>query len=402
MICSGSSVATSMLRARHLAASGLALVLLTLQATGAVAGAPQRPHDDALVLAQVPKQTSPEWQQIRVLHARLAEQPREAKLAAELAGSYVELHRRTADPRLLGLAAGVLEPWRDAASMPAEVALINAHLLQSAHRFTQARQLLTGLLATQPRNEQAWLMLASIALVQADYSAARHACARLVFHPESLVSTGCAAQVARMTGRAGQAYASLSQAIAAGNRAAPATLSWAALTAADTAAQLGRYDDAEQLYGVAISADSSSLAARAAFIDFLLDRDRAAEAAALLHDTPESDSFLLRRARVSVRLGSADRQLRRKLVERYETAARIDPQADLRERALLALEILDDPETALALARNNWAHQRELADARLVLRCALAAGAEDAPDVLAWMRTHEIEDDMLGRLAGQL
>jgi len=62
-----------------------------------------------------------------------------------------------------------------------------------------------------------------------------------------------------------------------------------------------------------------------------------------------------------------------------------------------------DAAGALALARDNWAVQRELADARLYAEAALAAHAPAAAaPVIAWARTTGVRDATLDRLLAQL
>ncbi len=86
------------------------------------------------------------------------------------------------------------------------------------------------------------------------------------------------------------------------------------------------------------------------------------------------------------------------LRERFAAARRRGDAPHLREEARLALDIDGDAATALALARQQWALQREPADAVLLWRAAAAAGDRAAARQLRdWLPQPERADR---RLAG--
>ena len=62
-----------------------------------------------------------------------------------------------------------------------------------------------------------------------------------------------------------------------------------------------------------------------------------------------------------------------------------------------------DATRALALARSNYAMQREAADARILLEAALAARQpKAAAPVLDWLQANHVESVVLRSLAGKL
>ena len=62
-----------------------------------------------------------------------------------------------------------------------------------------------------------------------------------------------------------------------------------------------------------------------------------------------------------------------------------------------------DATRALALARSNYAVQREPADARILLEAAIGARQpEAAKPVRDWLDAHRVESVVLQRLAGKL
>jgi hypothetical protein len=75
----------------------------------------------------------------------------------------------------------------------------------------------------------------------------------------------------------------------------------------------------------------------------------------------------------------------------------------LGEEARFALSILDEPQTALELALENWNVQREPRDARIVLEAALAAGDHTAAKpVLENLEASSLEDVRLAGLVARL
>ena len=68
-----------------------------------------------------------------------------------------------------------------------------------------------------------------------------------------------------------------------------------------------------------------------------------------------------------------------------------------------ALHLKLDAAAALALAQQNWAEQREPADALILLEAALAAkNAAAAKPVLDWLQQTRLEDVRLRPLATRL
>jgi len=147
---------------------------------------------------------------------------------------------------------------------------------------------------------------------------------------------------------------------------------------------LGQRNEAEQLYAAADRTQSADVATLGAYADFLLDMDRSAEALRLLDGRGEQDALLLRRAIAAKRLGDPRLESwRRVLNERFEAAAKAGNRVHLREEAMLRLDVEGDTALALKLAVQNWALQKEPADARLLLRAALSAGESAAAQPVA-------------------
>jgi hypothetical protein len=166
---------------------------------------------------------------------------------------------------------------------------------------------------------------------------------------------------------------------------------WGATLLAETAARQGRADEAEAAFRAAMSVDAGDRYLRAAYCDFLLDRGQAARVIELTAGLAHDDNLLLRRALALQRLVSGSdspattvggrtawqRELRESvdlLRERHAAARARGERTHLREEARFTLALLRDAATALQLARENWAIQKEPADARILQEAATAAG----------------------------
>src|SRR5262249_51373166 len=127
----------------------------------------------------------------------------------------------------------------------------------------------------------------------------------------------------------------------------------------------------------------------AAYADFLLDRDHAAEVANLLAGRDRAEHLLLRLVLAEQRIGSPRLDDDKRAVgEAFASARRAGHAVHEGDEARFALHVLADPRRALALALGNWRSQRESRDARAVLEAALACNdAAAAAPVLAWMRS---------------
>ena len=143
---------------------------------------------------------------------------------------------------------------------------------------------------------------------------------------------------------------------------------------------------------------------QAAHADFLLDRGRAADVLALLKDRGRADVLLLRLALAAqaTQDGKAT-DYANELFARFNAARLRGDTSHRKEEARALLALRKDAARALPLARDNWAEQREPADARVLLEAALAARDKGAAaPVLKWLADHRVESVQLLSLAGRV
>ena len=132
--------------------------------------------------------------------------------------------------------------------------------------------------------------------MQADYVGAASACEALRETGQTLDWVGCKTSVDGVTGRAGSAYAQLSESLARarGVRAGPKL--WMLTRLAEFSLVLDEPDRAERHFKEALALGVNDQFLLAAYADFLLDRGRAADVVALLGGWTHSDALLLRLA----------------------------------------------------------------------------------------------------------
>ncbi|HZF25254.1 MAG TPA: hypothetical protein VEZ88_03255 [Steroidobacteraceae bacterium] len=358
---------------------------------------PFAPNNAALVVLQIP--SDPMLKRASMLEAQLQAQADDPALY-ELVESYIELGRRTAEPRYFGRAEALLAPRLDAPHAPAQLRLQRADILQYRHEYAPALDQIAQALALEPHNARAHLMRAAIRQAAGDFVAARSDCVAVLAAGDSLAGSVCMAQVMGMTGQIERAQALLTG-LTERLPSIPARYAgWLFTTLADLEERSGDLAGAERSLRRAVNQDRYDYYARLALADLLLGQRRADEVPAILTDMPQSESTLLRlaEARAAAAAGAPNSYLT-VLTDRFESARARGERIHARDLARLNLRLLANPAAALQAARNNWTQQREPADARLLVECARAA--RDPASIAAvaeWQRRTRYQDASLQAL----
>ena len=372
----------------------------------AASAAPFLPSSDAQVLERLPaRATEPRARELQALRLAWRQQPGDVQRATGLAARYFDAMAAEGDPRYIGYAQAALAPWWSLAAPPPAVRVLRAKLLQFDHRFTEALADLDAVLQADPADVESWAWRAAIHMVQANYAQARHSCEQLAARVPPLIGVACTAQVDAATGRAEAAAAALRGALAgAAPSSDPAQRLWALTRLAETEERRGAHDAAEAAFRQALALGVDDVYLLAAYADFLLDRKRPAEVLTLLKDRTRADVLLLRLALAARAAGAPGHEAwAHSLGERFDAAALRGDTTHRKEASRYRLALRAQPEQALALARENFAEQREPADARILLEAALAARqpAAAAP-ALAWLAASGIQSVALQGLADQI
>ncbi|MFP5392188.1 MAG: tetratricopeptide repeat protein [Gammaproteobacteria bacterium] len=280
--------------------------------------------------------------------------------------------------------------------------MLRATLLQATHHFDAAQRDLVEVIRRERGNVQAWLTQATVQVVRADYAAARASCARLAALAPPIVAATCAANVGSMTGQLAGSRALLETVFAREGGRDPDVDAWVRTLLADMAERAGDAAGARRWYEAALKEDANDTYLAGAYADFLLDHDGADEVLKLLARRQNVDGLLLRYAIALRQLGRSAElaAVSAELDARFAAAMQRGDGVHQREQAMYELRLKGNGARALALAQQNWAVQKESADARVLLEAAAATGerAAAAP-VLNWMRAGRIEDLRLTRLA---
>ena len=381
-------------------AFALAIVSTTIGA------APYRPQDPETVLLRVdPAQT-------RVVRSQ-SSAPASPEIALSDAKSYTQRGRELIDERYFGQAEAVLRQALrcvDLITVDAErcgadrttvgLLVAFADVLQHRHEFATAEKLLAAALDRAPRDPQARLMRATIRLASGRPKEAFGDCRALIGAVDTLIVSTCLAQSMALSGQLDQAYELVRRLGDGVQGHEDPGLSWALALRAELEERRGDVAAAGEAMLQALAADPGSYPTRLQAADVLTRAGRRGEALKVLEPLPPTEPVLMRRALAS--RGLETRQLDALIASWRELTERerdLRAPLHLRDLARGQLELLNNPQAALAAARDNWQSQRELEDARVFLAAALAAGQpEAAQPVRTWLAENRIEDAYIDRL----
>ena len=357
------------------------------------------PTDDDTVLERVPARA--EVARLTPLRRTVASNPADLSAALGLARGYIDLGRANSDPRFVAYAEATLAPWMARPQPPEPVLVLQATALQYLHQFNAALRLLDRAIAISAHDPQAWLTRAALLEMRGDYPDARRACGHLVQTADQLIALTCLASVNGRGGRLADSYRVL-RTLATDDPRLPAALrSWELTELGDMAERLGDDSAAERSYRAALAITPEDSYVKTVYADLLVRQQRNREVIALLQGAEPQDNLLLRLAISGLRAASADGPRWAALYEaRLRAAERDRDLTHVREQALFALDVRDDPATAVRLAAANWAVQREPADVRVYARAARAANSfADLAVVAQWVSESRYEDRVLGDLS---
>jgi tetratricopeptide (TPR) repeat protein len=378
--------------ARAVAGALLACCLSALEAV-----AHPRPHDpsgighaDVAVPDELPDA-------VRVAAEAAQAAPGDTAAALTAARLALDHARRSGNADAARLALRLLD--RGISGADARLLNLAASARQYLHDFDGARALLDNILTHDPNNAQALLSRANILVVQGKLGEASRDCQRLASAGRFDLEPLCETTVLALSADAGAAQERLESALLEG-RFDPALVGYAHSLLAEIAAFNQQRDQAAQHFEAALQADPEDLRARLLFADFRLATDDPPAALALLAGLPAIDSVEVRRAIAfkSLRRGAELEEASRRLEANFRQDAAAGDSAHAREEARFWLDVVGDAEKAVEAAKRNWAVQRELEDALLLVRSAATARQpEAAQPVRAWAEAEGVVTPALSR-----
>ncbi|MBK6592477.1 MAG: hypothetical protein IPG23_06875 [Burkholderiales bacterium] len=362
---------------------------------------PYTPKNDTQVIGTLPLRAGDSSARaLAELRSAVAQAPTDPAPAALLAQAYFDLAMARGDPRYVGYADAIVK--RFSAKPPASLQVVRGTLRQYRHDFAGALADYASALAADPDLADAHAWRAAIFLVQARYDLAQQECTALQRLGRPVLHGGCAGLVQAYTGRLDQAYATLQQALAAARYDEHRL--WLHTRLGEVSAWQGRPAQAEQHYRRALGLGQDDGYLLAAWSDFLLDQNRAAEVVKQLAGWEASDGLLLRLAEAEARLKLPQAAAHIQALDARYAAARLRGDTTHRaEEARYYLRLRGDAKQSSILASQNYQIQKEPRDARIALEAALAAkDPESASDGLAWLRSSQFQDPLLQSLGQQL
>ena len=357
---------------------------------------PRTPASDAEVLEKLPTRAADSTaRELTALRAAVAKAPTDASSATELAQRYFDLALAQGDPRYVGYAEAVVARFAD--PLPASLLTLRGVLRQYRHDFAGALKDFEAALALAPDYAVAHAWRGAIYLVEADYGAAQKECAALQTLGRATLAGACRGLLQAYSGQLAAAYTTLQNTLSlatdADNRL------WLLTRLGEVAAWRGQ--DAQAHYREALGLGRDDLYLLAAWTDFLLDAGQPAEVVRLLAKWESADSLLLRLAEAETLLKLPEAARHQKmLVDRFAAARARGDTTHRAEEARFELRLRQDTATALRLAQENYAVQREPRDARVLLEAAVAAKDRASAQVVReWLQRSGFEDARTRRLA---
>ena len=282
----------------------------------------------------------------------------------------LETFRRNGNDAYLDLAWAKLQPALQNPEVSARTWIDAAAIAQARHEFEQSLEFLDRALTLDPRNEQAWLLKASVHLVLGETEQAASACAQLA-RASLLVVVGCRSRVEIANGQMGGAGQQLlaileaRQKMADADNGAPA-MAWAWSIAGDLMVLRQQLDAAVGYYKHSLGMRGNAQV-RAAMVDALIEMGSWHEAGQALEDA-DALPLKVRRHIIDKKLQRADSHAIEHMDHEFETWIAAKDWLHAREMARFYIDVIRRPALARELALINIALQREHEDVRLELR----------------------------------
>lgn len=345
---------------------------------------------DETVVARLGSISSPYPETLRTAVTRSREAPNSRDAAVLAAREYLAYGRAIGDARYAGAALGVLDPWLTISPDP-EILNLTADGRQYMHDFAGALFLLDQALATDPRNAQALLSRANIRIVQGQSTLAGDDCRGLARARRADLAILCDTTSKALTAEAPMAFERLERLVKS-RTIDPALAGYAQ----SLLGEIARFNEdavaARPMFEAALAASPDDLRTLMVLIDFDLAEGRSREALTRLAAAPVTDGIMVRQVEAHLAAGdkNAADAIGAILRGRFEEADASGDTAHAREVARYWL-LIGETERALAAASVNWANQRELEDALLLIAAAKAAGKpEAATQVQQWAAAENV------------
>ena len=363
---------------------------------------PFTPKDDQQILERLPEQLFQSETNVTInkLRNQVNANPKDWSSASQLTQLYIELSQTLADPRYMGYAQAVLNPWWQSSQPPLESMILRAIIRQNVHNFSGAMDDLEQILKIQPGHVQANLIKATIATVQGEYKLARQHCQRLMRRTSMMLALMCQSTATSLSGNAKNSYRLLHQVMSANLPMPEKEKSWGWTSLAEIAWRMGNYKAADQHFQTALQSGFKDIYCLRGYADFLLQQKRPLDVIYLLASETQIDSLLLRLTIAEKNTDSEHFSRHNTLLnQRFKENRKRGSTLHQGDEAKFMLQLMNQPKIALQLARQNWQLQREPVDTYILLQSALAASDYvTVQAVTAWLENQGTEDVMIKQI----
>lgn len=379
------------------------IVLILLLTMSSIMNAkPFTPKDDQQILERLPEQLFQSETNVTInkLRNQVIANPKDWSSASQLAQLYIELSQTLADPRYMGYAQAVLNPWWQSPQPPLKSMILRAIIRQNAHNFSGAMDDLEKILKIQPGHVQANLIKATIATVQGKYEIAKQHCQRLMRRSSMMLALICQSTATSLSGNAKTSYRLLHQVMSTNLPMPKKEKSWGWTSLAEIAWRMGNYKAADRHFQTALQSGFKDIYCLKGYADFLLQQKRPLDVIHLLSSETQIDSLLLRLTIAEKNTDSEHFSRHNALLnQRFKENRKRGSTLHQGDEAKFMLQLMNQPNIALQLARQNWQLQREPVDTYILLQSALAASDyATVQAVTAWLENQGTEDVMIKQI----
>jgi lipopolysaccharide biosynthesis regulator YciM len=350
---------------------------------------PYTPNDDQTVLVDVPAAA--------VSLRRSRSKPIPLVQARPMARLLLEQYRRSTDPRQLGRAQALLQPWLEAETVDAATALLGAQLAQASHDFAAAQQYLQHALDSQPEYPQAWLEMANIQRVQGQFAQAADACVQLHDYADTFVAQVCTFSMASLQGDLDAAWAQLDGLRSALPMQPKQLQQWYWTEWVDLALRRADTPSLRQTWPAIRAQHDNAPLLGLQYLDWLLSQQKWEDVIALTSEHGSHPGLQLRHFLALQATQHADAAAQAQQLSQLWKALKTRPATERhgREEARFWLAV-GQPQAALEAARQHWQTQREAEDTLIFARAAIAAEDPEAQSQLRnWLRDSGYQDRRL-------
>lgn len=346
------------------------------------------PADQAILLPGSLGQARAERRELRLALQNWRANPQDVAQASVAARLAFIAAIYDGDPRWLGNAKGILQPWWTANTLAAEPLYVRALIRQGLHDFDGALADLTAAIAKDDSRPEYRAWRFAIYMVKADMTKARKECDGLGDRFGSAEKVSCEAILLYRGGRPRQAIERLDALVTHPDYQGQFAREWLAFHRGEARRVAGDARGATAIWSAYLKGSEQPHSIRLALIE-LLNRQQDFRSAWRLNDkVPRSDALL-----VQAIISAQALKHPQENVLRDEFALRVSQQRArgdfVNERPIIVYwtEVMGSGQEALDMAQESWRTQREPADAALFARAALLSKKpQEAAHLLQWQQ----------------